>query len=140
MNPGRFIRRVGGSLGIALLGSLLWSGVAQGATATFNFTGAEQTFVVPNGVTAIHVDAVGGRGGMGDGGAVGGFGAHATADLPVTAGQVLFVLVGGNGNAGQEMANTSAGGFNGGGLGGASGGGACRGAGSGGGASDVRTT
>lgn len=66
--------------------------------------------------------AVGGRGGTGgrgggNPGAAGGFGARATADIPVTPGQVLFVRVGGpgaNGKSGGPRGNV-AGGFNGGG-------------------------
>jgi hypothetical protein len=62
------------------------SASAQADTAVFKYTGLEQGFAVPEGVTSLHVVAVGGKGGTGEnsGGGVGGFGAVATADLPVT--------------------------------------------------------
>ncbi len=94
--------------------------------ASFDSTGAEQTFTVPAGVSSVHVAAVGGRGGS----STGGLGAQVSGDLSVSPGQVVFVEVAGNGSA--PLGGFSAGGFNGGGdsayLGGA-----------GGGASDLRT-
>jgi hypothetical protein len=111
--------------------AVLTLGMCSGAlaatqTRTFSYTGGEQSFTVPSGVHLLHVVAVGGHGAGGAAGTQGGAGASVTTDLPVTPGETLYVLVGGNG------AN---GGFNGGGAGGAgeSPGGA------GGGASDVRT-
>jgi hypothetical protein len=65
---------------------------ATGITQTFTFTGAEQTFAVPAGVSQINVVAIGARGGGG-----GGFGARASADIATTPGTTLFVEVGGNG-------------------------------------------
>src|SRR5690242_2626437 len=62
-------------------------------TCTFQYTGAQQTFSVPAGVTSIHVDAVGAPGGS-NGLAPGGLGGTASADLTVTPGQTLFVEVG----------------------------------------------
>jgi Glycine rich protein len=110
---------------------------AGATTQTFNSTGGEQTFTVPAGVTFVHVVAIGGRGGSGDSsgatGGVGGFGAQVAADLPVTAGQLLYIEVAGNGKSGLAP-NPGAGGFNGGGAGGFT-----QGGGGGGGASDVRT-
>lgn len=90
----------------------------------FSYTGGEQTFTVPAGVSSVHVVAVGGRGG----GAAGAGGAPAivSASLAVAPGQVLFLEVGGNGNG------KGTGGFNG-------GGGAGSDAGGGGGATDVRS-
>jgi hypothetical protein len=86
---------------------------------TFNFTETEQTFEVPQGVTAITVDAYGGgtHSGRDKRRALGG---RTKATLPVTPGETLYVFVGG-------------GGFNGGGRDGCSGQGP-----SGAGASDVR--
>lgn len=75
-------------------------------TATFNFTGAMQTFTVPVGVTSITVDAQGAQGG-----ANGGLGGRAVATIPVTPGEVLEVWVGGRPT--QEI---GPGGFNGGGA------------------------
>jgi hypothetical protein len=102
--------------------------------------GHEQLFDVPAGVTRLTVTAGGAGGGGGTGGSSfgeypgpGGTGALATAELAVTPGRRLFVLVGGRGGT---RALGGAGGFNGGGAGGGS---AASGGGGGGGASDVRT-
>ncbi len=128
---------------IALSIALVWTGGAQAATTTsFGFTGGEQTFTVPAGVTSIHVVAIGGRGGAGGKGApVGGFGGLAVADLAVKPGQVLYVEVGGNAGAGAIGSPFAggAGGFNGGGGGGRGQSPFGIGAGGGGGASDIRT-
>jgi hypothetical protein len=127
-------------LGLAvLLPALVGATSAQAETFTFGFTGAEQTFPVPAGVTSIHVVAVGARGGGGVGnGAPGGLGARVTTDLSVSPGQTVFVEVGGNGEDGAG---------NSGGKGGFNGGGECfveensgSGGGGGGGATDVRLT
>jgi hypothetical protein len=91
----------------------------------------QATFVVPARVTSVKVDLVGGRGGSGpETNSSGGYGATLSADLDVTPGQTLYVLVGGNGADG---ATGGTGGTNGGGSGGSALGGG------GGGASDVRT-
>lgn len=110
------------------------SAAPSSVTKTFNATGAEQVFTVPDGVTSLDVVAVGGRGGAGavpSGSAnpPGGFGAVARAELPVTPGQNLYVRVGGNGAL-------VSGGFNGGGDGGTGNGFA---GGGGGGSTDIRT-
>lgn len=102
-------------------------------TQTFGYTGANQTFTVPTGVTSIQVTLKGAGGGNGTGGA----GGLASGLLAVTAGQVLNIFVG---SAGAANAGTTpgAGGYNGGGNGGsAAGTGAASGSG-GGGASDIR--
>jgi hypothetical protein len=106
------------------------SSSAAAVSTTFTFTGAEQTFVVPAGVTGIHVVAIGGTGqaGVVAGGAAGGAAATVGADVAVTPGATLYVEVGGNG--------TAAGAFGGGGGGG---GGATKFGGGGGGATDIRT-
>lgn len=98
---------------------------AAASTQTFSFTGAQQTYTVPAGVTAIHITAVGaaGENSSFDGTinrAKGGVGAEVSGTLSVTPGQTLYVEVGGVGQC------------NGAGPGGGS-------AGDGGGASDVRT-
>jgi hypothetical protein len=113
------------AFGIGLALALIPAASATAATSSFTYTGAEQTFTVPAGVSSVRVVAVGGRGGRSDGG----FGARVSGDLAVSPGQVLFVEVGAN-------APTPAPGqsppFNGGGAGGHT-------AGAGGGASDLRT-
>ncbi len=60
-------------------------------TCTFPYTGAEQQFVVPAGVSSINVLAIGGAGGNGFGVGSGGLGAKVTATLPVSGGQSLYV-------------------------------------------------
>src|SRR5947209_324501 len=108
------------------------AGASLPAPATYNFTGSEQSYVVPAGVTMVHVVAVAGKGAGGQpngslAGGAGGFGADVSADLPVTAGQTLYVEVGGNASGAGPASN-----------GGGTGGGPEVGGG-GGGASDVRT-
>jgi Glycine rich protein len=119
----------------ATCGVLVGAPANAGAeTQTFLPTGDEQTFTVPAGVTSIHVIAVGARGGTGQNSpVVGGFGAVAIADIPVTPGQTLYVNVGTNGTDGSALGG---GGFNGGGDSGSPAGAY---GGGGGGASDVRT-
>jgi glycine rich protein len=106
---------VAAALAAALAGAT--AGRAAAATATFAHTGGEQAYVVPPGVTSVHVVAIGARGGKGsdDGlnlGGSGGFGDRLEADLAVSPGQTLFVEVGGSGADGLAG---GAGGFNGGG-------------------------
>lgn len=88
----------------------------------FKYTGAEQSFKVPSGVTSIDVDAFGAEGSgllptsshtyIG----LPGYGGRVRATIPVRPGQTLRIFVGGSGHAG--------GGFNGGGDGAYRGGGA----------------
>lgn len=97
---------------------------ANSSKTTFNFTGTQQNFVVPMGITHVTIQASGAGGGIG-GATHTGAGGFAQATIPVTPGESLAVFVGGTstGSYGQY------GGFNGGGNGGPGGGG---------GASDVR--
>ena len=95
-----------------------------GASTSFNYTGALQTWTVPAGVTSITIDAYGAQGYPGN--AAGGYGGLASGNLAVTPGQVLYIYVGGQG------------GYNGGGIGGLSQNGTYGG--NGGGASDVRVS
>jgi gliding motility-associated-like protein len=97
--------------------------VAPGSQ-TFNFTGSQQTWTVPNGVTSINFTIAGAKGGNGTSGIAGANGATLAGVLAVTPGQTIFINVGGQGAI-------NAGGFNGGGNGGS-------GAGGGGGATDIR--
>jgi hypothetical protein len=115
---------------------------ARADTATFAVPG-DHAFVVPEGVSSVHVVAVGGHGGKGYlNPAAGGFGARTTADIPVTPGQVLYIEVAGNGGNGVPATgginNSMSGGMAGVNGGGAGGGGAT-GGGGGGGSSDIRT-
>ena len=68
------------------------------ATETFMTVG-ESTFVVPAGDSSISVTATGAQGAAGFE-SCGGFGAAVTATLPVTAGETLYVEVGGVGSNG----------------------------------------
>jgi hypothetical protein len=95
--------------------------------ATFAFTGGEQCYTVPAGVTSLYVIANGANGSGGTSNKPGGKGAHVEGRIPVTGGQTLYVYVGGNGG-------TPAGGYNGGAAGGNGRGGG------GGGATDIRGT
>ena len=119
-------------LGVAIAAA--WPAAAPAGattTATFLYTGSQQQFVVPAGVTSVHVLAVGGRGGNGlaPGGGLGGAPAEVSGDLEVFPGQTLYVEVGGVGiEAGTEAIARA---FNGGDFAG-------MGAAGGGGASDVR--
>lgn len=63
---------------------------------TFNFTGANQSWTVPSGVTSVVFHAIGAGGGGGRVGtsASGGGGGYATGTYGVTAGQVFTIIVG----------------------------------------------
>ena len=111
--------------GLCSLAALGASAPAQATTVVFPYTGGEGIFVVPAGITGLHVLAIGGSGGAAEAKS-GGVAAQVTGDITVAPGQILYVEVGGKG---QSSGEGGAGGFNGGGAGG----------GGGGGASDVRT-
>ena len=100
---------------------------------TFNYTGGEQKFTVPPGVTLLNVEAVGAQGSTSEiegparcSTGPGGFGEDLHATVTVSPGSVVYVYVGGT-----DALFSGAGGFNGGGSGRIS----CSG---GGGASDIR--
>lgn len=109
---------------LALAISAMPAPVAFGAepqTQTFNFTGTEQVFDVPDDVSSIHVVLVGAPGGSvndcasGEG-LCGGRGARVEANLAVTPASRLYVEVGA---AGSDMSlSPPAASFNGGGAGG----------------------
>jgi len=92
---------------------------------TFNFTGSQQTWTVPAGVTSVNVDVQGAQGGN-TGYGTAGLGGRTQATIPVTPGATVFINVGGQGNY-------STGGWNGGGTPYG-----CGCVGGGGGASDIR--
>jgi hypothetical protein len=94
---------------------------ASATTESFAYSGASQTWVVPQGVTEATFDL---RGAQGADGSIGGRGGRAMATIPVTPGEAVEVTVGGQGG-------NSGGGFNGGGD-------AQNDAGGGGGATDIR--
>ena len=72
---------------------------------TFNFTGGEQRWTVPAGVTSVNFHAVGAGGGAGNG--AGGGGGYAQGGYAVTPGQVYSIIVGEGGKR-QSIAETSA--------------------------------
>lgn len=123
----------GTRLALGALGAIAASATtcATAGAVTFNYTGGEQTYVVPADAATLRIIAAGPRGG--NGASIGGRGAVVSATVPVTGGQTLYVLVGQTGDSGARGGQPT---FNGGGAGGLllSGRGA-----SGAGASDVRT-
>ena len=113
-----------------LLTAAAWltPGVAQ--ATVFSFTGGEQSYTVPAGVSSLSITAIGAPGGgPQSGGLAAGRGADVSGVVDVAPGQVLYVEVGGTGGS-------PAGGFNGGGDSGTRIGLSVFG---GGGGSDVRT-
>ena len=124
------LRRIGTAAAIPIVTSIAAPAplaAQSGAnTQTFNFTGGAQGFTVPPGVALVQVDAMGASGAGLFPANPSGNGGRVQATLPVTAGEVLTIMVGGIGFL------TGAGGFNGGGAAGSSG------TYGGGGASDIR--
>ena len=116
------------------------TGVAV-VSCTFAATGAEQTFTVPAGVSSVHVVARGAPGGRGasldSSPSPGGMGAVVSGDLAVTAGEVVYVEVGGAPSFDANACYPGLGGVPC--VGGFNGGGSSHFGGGGGGASDVRT-
>lgn len=85
-------------------------------TCTFDYTGAAQTWTVPDGVTQVTLDVFGAQGGNNS--SPGGQGGRATATLTVTPGETLTLMVGGQAQS-PFSGGSANGGFNGGGNGGA---------------------
>lgn len=112
-----------------LIASIALIGHTSFGQTVFNYTGAEQVYVVPPNVTTITIEAYGAQGGTADGGE----GGYAYGELDVTPGQSLYIYVGGQGSTTDQGSGLSYGGWNGGGNGGSGTSGS-----SGGGASDVR--
>ena len=106
-----------------------WGTFVYAQTYTFNYTGSQQTWVVPSGVSNIQIECYGAQGGSGYS-TTGGYGGYSKGNLSVTSGQTLYIYVGGAGA-------TTAGGYNGGGAGGIDIG-ASQNGGGGGGATDIR--
>jgi len=110
-------------------------GTGGSTVATFSYTGAQQTWTVPAGVTSVQIECWGAEGGT----SASGKGGYAKGTLAVTPGQILYIYVGQAGalgaGSGLQFAPIT---FNGGGRGTTYNG--TEGGGSGGGASDVRTS
>jgi hypothetical protein len=134
----------------ALLGILLSAGAltslhAQDGTAltngltvtvTFDETGSDQSFTVPDGITNISFDLLGASGGNA-GAFYGGSGAELQGTLSVTGGETLYIFVGGFGLNPSQM-NPNYGNYQGGGYNGGGGGYIRWPSGGGGGATDIR--
>jgi hypothetical protein len=104
----------------------------------FNYTGSVQRFVVPQNITLLYIDVIGASGGneiVSDAIYKGGVGGRVKANIKVTPGKTLYLIVGGHGadRISQSINQVLSGGYNGGG----SSSGLSNGAG-GGGASDIR--
>ncbi len=77
-------------------------------TTFYNFTGSDQTYTVPAGVSTITIKMWGAGGGGGENGSdggVGGGGAYVSGTLCVTPGETFTVVVGGGGGAGGNAAS-----------------------------------
>ena len=94
-------------------GKICWNGECSTpcipGSHTFNYTGGQQSFQVPNGCESITVDAYGGKGGCGEGGD----GGRAKGIVPVTSGETVYVFVGGQGQCNSAV---KSGAYNGGGA------------------------
>ena len=113
--------------------------VAESGSQTFSYTGSQQTFTVPSGVTSIVIDAYGAEGGIGQRGYTvtvnPGKGGRVQATLSVTAGEALYIYIGGEGSLhNNSRGDDGEGGWNGGGDGSSYG----SGGGGGGGGTDIR--
>src|ERR1700722_12726445 len=95
---------------VPLTPGLLPQGDASGSKS-FGYTGKEQSFKVPAGVTAVKIVATGASGPSGEY-YQGGNGGRVRATIPVTPGEKLAVFVGGEGG-GASYGTNGAGGFNG---------------------------
>jgi len=95
MSLGRMGARAALAAVVCAVGLLAGAGSALAETKTFTYTGNEQEFKVPAGVTSIEVMAVGSEGGTATGAAQGGLGAVVNGKLTVKPEQVLYVEVGG---------------------------------------------
>ena len=99
-----------GALCFSLFVSMPAQSIAAGLQSDlFSFTGAEQHFVVPEGVEMLNLELYGAQGGDPE---LGGKGGYVKADLPVIGGDILYIYVGG---AGFGHSNRNLNGWNGGG-------------------------
>jgi hypothetical protein len=80
-----------------------YAGTSGGSSGsqTFSYSGSIVNWTVPVGVTSVDIETWGAQGGNGNGGA-GGLGARMKGTFTVTPGQVLKVLVGGQGGSGNQ--------------------------------------
>ena len=116
---GAGVRRVPARFGALVALVVAWSLVASASAsadqASFFYTGARQSFTVPNKVTSLDIVAEGGEGGAGLGfngifqgtGGFGGAGALVEGTLAVVPGEQLTIDVGQNGGDGQDWPGSS---------------------------------
>ena len=83
--------------GAALAATVMSPAGAAPTTETFEYTGAAEDCVVPDGVCEVTVDAYGAEGGVASDGLNGGLGGQTTATFEVAPGETLIVRVGGAG-------------------------------------------
>src|SRR3954469_26065085 len=102
----------------AIVGLVVSSAIA--IPIVYDYSGVTQIYVVPSGISNLHVSLWGAGGGGKPEGHEGAAGAYITGDLPVTPGQSLIISIGGGGNS-SNFFGGSPGGFGGGGSGGAAG-------------------
>jgi hypothetical protein len=112
-----YVIGVGGEYGSTGAFDLVWGDVSiptctgtTVVTCTFSTVGTG-TFTVPVGTTQVTIEAKGAKGGPGNFGVDGGKGAQVQASFPVTAGEVLNVLVGGMGSTVQTGGGGGGGSF-----------------------------
>jgi hypothetical protein len=126
--------QLAGGTGNGSNGSMTVTWATSAATsANYGYSGDVQTFTVPSGVEQITARVIGGAGGRGQGPSQGGAGANIAANISVTPGQTLYMIVGRGGNI-SASADSGAGTFvqGGGGAAGSQGGNTYPGAGGGG--------
>ncbi|MFT3909366.1 MAG: HYR domain-containing protein [Ferruginibacter sp.] len=73
---------------------------SSSGAASFSYTGSVQKFVVPAGVTILHVSATGAAGGNSYTGNTGGKGARMTGDFAVVPGDTIYLMIGQQGQSG----------------------------------------
>ena len=82
-----------------IMQSFATASTSSHGTATFSYTGTDQTWTVPSGITKITVTVKGASGGN-TSSAVGGAGASVTTTVSVTPGDTLRLVVGSKGGDG----------------------------------------
>jgi hypothetical protein len=98
---------------LLMAGFTLCAPFAWGQTITFDYTGSIETWTVPADVNQIQITTKGASGGQGDNIAsgVGGHGASIQGNFDVEPGQILKILVGGEGEGGEYVAGGGGGTF-----------------------------
>jgi len=71
-----------------------------GGVFNFNYTGGVQTWTVPQNLPGVTLEVWGAQGGYRSSSTYGGKGGYSKGYIPLKAGDVLYVYVGGSGNTG----------------------------------------